>query len=174
MKRRLASLGASALALVALAPPATADSGGGRRTLTLRARSASSGPVVQHPPACDASGQCIGSYSSANSVTGDLSGTLVVEGLVQLFVAQTTAKQTNVQLFNGTVARCGTGTFVVQLPLQAISLVGPSTSTDAAIIEGSGTGGLTGISGQVEQTFTPAPQGGGVGDLTFRIRCRTR
>lgn len=172
MKPRLAPLGAIALAIVVLAPPAFADSGGGRRSVTLHARSVNSGPIVQHAPACDATGQCIASYSAPNAVSGDLTGTLAVEGILHLVVGQTVAKQGNVQLFSGTVAGCGSGTFVVQLPLQPISFTAPSVSTGAKIIQGSGTGGLIGISGGGKQTFTPDPQGGGVGDLAFKIRCR--
>ena len=174
MKPRLAALGAIALATVALAPPALADSGGGRRLPTLRARSVNSGPIVQHAPACDATGQCIASYSSPNTVSGDLTGTLAVEGLVHLVAGQPVANQGNVQLFSGTVAGCGSGTFVVQLPLQPISFVARSVSTGASIVKGSGTGELAGISGDAEEAFTPDPQGGGVGDLTFKIRCRAR
>ena len=174
MKHRLAPLGAIALAVVAVASPAFADSsGGGRRSLTLHSRTTNSGPLVQHPAACDATGQCIGTYSSPNSVTGDLSGTLNVEGIVQLVVGQPVAKQGNVQLFNGTVAGCGTGTFVMHLPLQPISLIEP-TSSDASIIDGTGTGELAGITGKVREGFTPDPLGGGVGDFTFKIRCRPR
>lgn len=174
MNARLASLGAAAVAVAVLALPAGADAGGGRRPARLHARTVNAGPIVQHAPVCDATGQCIGSYSSANMVSGDLVGSLAVEGIAQLVLGRTVLNQGNVQLFSGTVAGCGTGTFVVQLPLQPISLVAPSTSVGATILEGSGTGELEGISGKVEQTFTPDPQGGGVGDFVFKIRCRPR
>lgn len=169
MTPRFVPLAAIALAALGLAAPAVAD-GGHRRSLTLTATSTNTAPLVQHPPSCDASGQCVGSYSSANTMTGDLIGTLVVEGNVQFVLGRTTAQQHNLQLFEGTVAGCGRGSFVMVLPLQPISLVGPSVAR-ASIVDGSGTGDLARLRGTVEASFTPSPQGGGVGGYTLKVRC---
>ena len=173
MRLRLVSLLTVAVATVVAVPPAVAGSTGGRRSMTLQARSANAGPVVQQPPACDATGQCIGTYSASSTMSGDLTGTLAVEAVVHLVFGNTTVSQANLQLFSGTVEGCGTGTFVIQLPLQPISLVAPSVSTGVSIVKGSGTGDLTGISGTVVEGFTPDPAGGGTGDFTFKIRCHS-
>jgi hypothetical protein len=171
----LVALGIVLAVTTVAVPPAVADAGGraGTRWTALHATTTSDGPLVQHPPTCDATGQCVGSYTSLNTVSGDLTGTVAVEGVVQFVAGNTTVRQANLQLFTVAVAGCGSGTFTVELPFQPISLVEPSASA-AVIVEGSGTGDLAGIRGRASATFTPSPQGGGTGGYTFKIRCTAR
>ncbi len=77
---------------------------------------------------------------------------------------------TSLAMFDGSVERCGTGTFVVWFPLLR---GGPTPFRgDLEVVEGSGTGGLTGISGRGRVHATPTPEGT-VSRWLLRLRCET-
>lgn len=147
------------------------DTGRSRHGGTVVARVSQTGVVSD--PACTANAdQCIVFRAATTTLTGGLEGTAA--GRVGAWAAIEGGQPgesvlAGVQLFTGTVEGCGTGSF-------AWTVVGQLTATppfesELRIIDGSGTGELTGLSGRGSASLDGMEPVNGT--ISFRIRCRS-
>lgn len=162
---------AAAAALIggALAGMAGADDGGHRRNGGQVVAQVSQSGVSSEPTCTTSRDQCIAFRASSTTLNGGLQGT--ANGRVGAWVAVESGASVlaGVQLFTGSVEGCGTGSF-------AWTVVGeltdsPTFESQLRIIDGSGSGELTGISGRGSASLTG--DGPVSGTISFRVRCRS-
>lgn len=116
--------------------------------------------------------QCVSFRAASTTLTGELQGTGT--GRVGVWSAiengQVGASDLEgVQLFTGTVAGCGSGSFAWALSGQTSGA--PPFETQLRIIAGSGSGELSGISGRGSSSLSGT--GPLTGTITFRVHCRS-
>ena len=134
---------------------ALALGGGGSSPVAPEARSASDGQhpgqfsvayevsapaTIVLPPSCDPAARCVVPYANATSqVSGDVAGTAVAAGSAVIGSSQATS--TAHAVFTGTVAACGTGTYVVRYSIvyELADVTGGSPGT-WEVVPGFGTG----------------------------------
>ncbi len=151
---------------------AGADQGGRPRGGGTVVAQVSQSGVSSEPVCTTGREQCIAFRASTTTMTGGLDGSAV--GRVGAWVAVEDGQPSSsvlagVQLFTGTVDGCGTGSF-------AWTVVGELTDaspfeSQLRIVEGSGSGELSGISGRGAASLTG--DGPIVGTITFRVRCHS-
>lgn len=119
---------------------------------------------------CSVAGHCIATYTIASTAYhGDVEATSITTGTLGIDQATGAFEGSSYQLITGSVAGCGSGSFIVRLP----SFIGrpPEPVTGRGeIVPGSGTGRLTGITGRFAATFETQLDGTGwvVGRLDAR------
>lgn len=165
---------AAAVALLggALAGMAGAeDSHHGREGGQVVAQVSQSG-VTSEPSCTTSRDQCIAFRASSTTLEGGLRGTAI--GRVGAWVAVENGQPGasvlgGVQLFTGTVEGCGTGSFAWTVLGQQTD--SPTFESQLRIIDGSGSGELSGISGKGSASLSG--DGPVTGTISFRLRCHS-
>jgi Protein of unknown function (DUF3224) len=127
-------------------------------------------PPVIGTPLCDQT-SCLIPFSITGRASGDAVGTAIQAGsAVQLPGGALYATSTVV--FTGTIEPCGTGT--VAMRSTGFNRAG-GTSGEVVIVDGSGTGQLTGIGGSGSVVDGRVePDGQGTRTIVMRVRCTRR
>jgi hypothetical protein len=167
---------ATAAALVAVAPvgigaSAVAFDGQTHPVIQTISYQYVSDPPLLGAPVCDQGG-CVRTFSFLGRTTGDLVGSFAQAGAGTRFADGTIYANSTV-VSTATITRCGTGT----LAMRSTGINdAASTSGEIVIVEGSGTGELTGITGTgkvIDGQADPSGNGGGTGTIVMRLRCTT-
>jgi hypothetical protein len=125
-------------------------------------------PVVS-PPVCDATGNCVVSYSivTTDPGRGDIVGTSVLVGTGVRLPDGSLYGNSTIK-FTGTFEGCGSGS----LAMRSTGFNrGGATSGEIVIVPGSGTGDLVGIEGSGVVVGGTADGNGAAGAVEMRIRC---
>jgi hypothetical protein len=162
---------AAACAFLPGAPSAAEPNDAHPGTQALRWDYVQSAPIVSDP-VCDDAGHCARPFAiaSAQASTGDVAGTGVQAGGGTL-LPDGTIYANSVIVFSGTLGGCGTGSVVMRST--GFNRAGV-TSGDIEIVDGTGTGELTGISGTgevVDGRTDPGGGGQGTGSIVLKVRC---
>jgi len=124
-------------------------------------------PITLAAPFCDANGQCLYPWTEAGTTEGDFTGSYIASGTA---TANATGDLAVVRLdtYTGTLARCGTGTFVIR----SVEHLGPNPQpTEWEIEAGFGTGDLATVHGDGEGTGAQLPDGTLTATLTGKVSC---
>jgi len=125
-------------------------------------------PVVS-PPVCDATGNCVVSYSivTTDPGSGDIVGTSVLVGTGVRLPDGSLYGNSTIK-FTGTFKGCGSGS----LAMRSTGFNrGGATSGEIVIVPGSGTGDLAGLEGSGVVVDGIADGTGAAGGVEMRIRC---
>jgi len=162
----LSAVAIGALSVVAFAVPA--DARGHFRTEKLSGTSTTTSFAITASPTCDAAGNCVQGYTVTSQQSGDMQGTLTNDGTMYTAAGSSTFRVAIIGLFVGSVRGCGSGSFALTFPLTDADQSAPFTGHDA-IVPGSGTGALAGITGVGTYTFDPVS---GTSQGSMIVLCR--
>lgn len=160
------------LAILASTGIASAESPGQDTPGTIRARvegAIVSGPPSVSAPTCDGA-TCVFGMESENSWAGGMAGVSHARAAVTLLQQSGVGDFVAFDLFVGTVEGCGAGSFVlrghVSRPLA------DSGSGTLEVVEGSGSGDLTGMTGDGTLTVTPTGPTTATSEYSLSLKCR--
>ena len=169
MQLKKLALAAGAVTLAVGGGSAAADGGGGGRWKTVHVQFTPTDLVFTNEGvACDAAHQCVTVSTITATLTGDLVGSTVQATAVGFNGVNLAKIPQNVTgTVTGTVNGCGTGGFLYSGSGNVDGTTNQSTMT-YTIVEGTGTGELTGITGELRQRG-PADV---ISPISGTLRCR--
>ncbi len=169
MKRRIAVLMGAGLGAVGLTAAQVHTDSPQSRRVKVEWSAESTAPSIGAIQ-CDAAGRCIATYTLESTYVGDLEAVSSTTGTLMVDQQSGVSEGSSYNLITGTIAGCGTGSFIVRLPSFESHPPDPVVA-DGDIVAGSGTGDLVGLSGRYSATFTTLADGSGVSTGNLKVRC---
>ena len=169
---------ATALAAGGATSQATASDSGGSHV--QRARSTTTAPTelfgfiggAPDPSRCESvTGQCLLPYYGHDGLTGAMTGTLDGAGSLSINLATGAGRAVSLSRFRGLVTSCPSeGTALLQFTARLGVRPGVNVGT-FEVIQGSGTGGLAGLTGSGSFVAHVQPDQSTLADLVLKVRC---